>query len=267
MSEEAIQDTGSQEAVAAEAAPVSFLETLNEEYRDVPSMQKFTDVNGMAKSYINLEQMVGADKIAIPGKSATPDEWREVYNRLGSPTDPKDYSVEVPEGILQEGENEAFRNALYEAGLNNSQAQKMSDFMSGIVDSAQQRFEQSADEARYNSEQELRQEYGQAFDQKLELARGAATTLLGGTEMFDEIQLADGRMLGDEPRIIKMFAELAAQIGEDNIVGETNELIMTPDEAKNEALKLMAEKPYQEKSHPQHDFYVQEVNRLFNLGS
>ena len=266
MSEEAIQDTGSQEAVVAEAAPASFHETLSEDLRANPGLQKFTDVNGLAKSYVNLEHMMGRDRIPVPGQAATSDEWREVYTRLGSPTDPKEYSVQVADGILQESEHETFKNALYEAGLNNSQAQKMSDFMSGIVNGAQERFDQSADEARYNSEQELRQEYGQAFDQKLEMAKMAATNLLGGTDLFDEIQLSDGRMLGDEPRIIRMFAELAAQIGEDNIVGETNELIMTPDEAMNEAKKLMSEGPYQDKNHPQHDHYVSEVNRLFNLG-
>ena len=56
----------------------------------------------------------------------------------------------------------------------------------------------------------------------LEDAQLAARDLLGGTEMFDEIQLSDGRMLGDHPDIVKMFSNLATQIGEDNLAGFNN---------------------------------------------
>ena len=83
MSEEAIQDTGSQaapEAVAADAAPVSFLESLTSN-TVMNQVCNFKDVNGMAKGYMNAERMIGADKIAIPGKSATPDEWRESLHK------------------------------------------------------------------------------------------------------------------------------------------------------------------------------------------
>jgi hypothetical protein len=94
MSEEAIQDTGSQEAVVAEAAPVSFLESLPEELRNEPSLRTFTDPGSLAKSYVNAQRMIGADKVAIPSKSATSDEWREVYTRLGAPTDVGGYQFE-----------------------------------------------------------------------------------------------------------------------------------------------------------------------------
>jgi hypothetical protein len=267
MSEEAIQDTGSQEAapeaVVAEAAPVGFLESLPEELRNEPSLRTFTDPSALAKSYVNAQRMIGADKIAIPSKSATPDEWRELYTKLGSPTDPKDYSVEMPEGVLKEAEFEGFKSALYDAGLSHAQAQKMAEYISSTVASAQENFNENADEARYAAEQELRQEFGQAFEQRLEMANLAAKNLLGDTEIFDEIQLSDGRMLGDHPAIIRMFSELAAQIGEDNLAGETTELVMTPEEASRQIAEMTRrDGPYWDKMHPEHDTYIQEVLRL-----
>ena len=33
--------------------------SLSEEYRNHPSIQKFQDVNGMAKSYLSLESLMG----------------------------------------------------------------------------------------------------------------------------------------------------------------------------------------------------------------
>ena len=55
MSEEAIQDTGSQEvapeAVAESAAPQNFRETLPEDLRTKPGIMKFKDVPGLAQGY------------------------------------------------------------------------------------------------------------------------------------------------------------------------------------------------------------------------
>jgi hypothetical protein len=262
MSEEAIQDTGSQEAVVAEAAPVSFLESLPEELRNEPSLRTFTDPGSLAKSYVNAQRMIGADKVAIPSKSATPDEWREVYTRLGAPTDVGGYQFEGDSPLADEYMN-SFKEHALNAGLNSKQANEMMTFIKNTVDGVNQGFEQSAEQAQYEAEQELRQEFGQAFEQRLQLAQLAAQDLLGSTEMFDEIQLSDGRMLGDHPAIIRMFSQLASQIGEDNLAGETTELVMTPEEASRQIAEMTRrDGPYWDRLHPEHDTYIQEVLRL-----
>jgi hypothetical protein len=261
MSEE-VMDTGGAEAPVAEAAPVSFLESLPEELRNEPSLRTFTDPGALAKSYVNAQRMIGADKIALPGKSATPDEWREVYTRLGAPTDASGYEFEG-DSPLQDAYMNSFREHALKAGLNSSQANEMMNFVRSTVDGMNEGMSQSADEARYAAEQELRQEFGQAFEQRLELAQMAAQNLLGGTEMFDNIQLSDGRMLGDHPDIIRMFSNLASQIGEDNLAGETTELIMTPEEASRQIAEMTRrDGPYFDRMHPEHETYVAEVLRL-----
>lgn len=262
MSEEAIQDTGSQEAVAAEAAPVSFLESLPEEIRNEPSLRTFTDPATLAKSYVSAQRMIGADKIAIPSSSATADDWREVYTKLGAPTEASQYELgkDIP---LEDSYVNSFREHALNAGLNGQQANVMMDFVKSAVNDMNENFSQGAEEAQYAAEQELRQEYGQAFEQRLEVAQLAAKQLLGGTEMFDEIKLADGRMLGDHPDIIRMFSNLATQIGEDNIEGTPTEMIMTPEEANRQLADITRlDGPYGDRMHPQHDEYVQTALRL-----
>ena len=61
MSEEVIQESGSQE-VASEQSTQSFHDTLPENLRYVPSMTKFKDVAGLAQGYVNLEQAFGGEK-------------------------------------------------------------------------------------------------------------------------------------------------------------------------------------------------------------
>ena len=267
MSEEAIQDTGSQEvaseAVAANAAPVSFLESLPEELRNEPSLRTFTDPGALAKSYVNAQRMIGADKVPLPGKSATDDEWRAVYQKLGAPSDPSEYDINFNTASLNDAQMENLRSTLYHAGLSNKQAQAFADFLDNSFTEGMSERESAIEDARYQGEQELRQEFGKAFEQKLGRAQQAANYLLGGTDMFDEIELSDGRMLGDHPDVVRMFAALADQIGEDTIEGQTAELIMTPEEASRQIAEMTRrDGPYWDRMHPEHDTYIAEVLRL-----
>ena len=262
MSEEAIQDTGSQEAVAAEAAPASFLESLPEDLRNEPSLRNFTDPGSLAKSYVHAQRMIGADKVAIPGKHATPDEWREVYTRLGAPTDAGAYEIQGIDGLGDEAIS-GFKQRAYEAGLTNQQANAIMEYYGDQAAAARAIEENKIQGAQEQSIAELQQEFGRAFEQKLQLAQSAARTFLGGTELFDEIELADGRLLGDHPDVVRMFATLGEQIGEDKLVGEPTEMIMTPQEAQRQIDELtLPNSPYWDKTHPNKDRIVEEVLRL-----
>lgn len=262
MSEEAIQDSGSQEAVAE--APVSFLESLPEDLRNEPSLRTFTDPGALAKSYVNAQRMIGADKVARPGKSWTDDQYNEFYSAIGRPDSADAYEFDVS-GVMSDEEATSFRQAIFEAGLQPRQVSRLEKFINELSNNAQTATQTRTEEAVFAAEQELRSEFGQAFEQRMGLAQSAARTLLGneGMEMFENVQLADGRMLGDHPDVVRMFANLAEQIGEDNLVGEPTELIMTPEEAKSRISEMTRrDGPYFDKMHPEHDAYIEEVLRL-----
>jgi len=264
MSEEAIQDTGSQGvATAATAAPAGFLDSLPEDLRMEPSLRNFTDPAALAKSYVHAQRMIGADKIPLPGKSATDEDWANVWARLGRPQSPSEYEIKFENQALADSELEGFRKSAFEAGLNNRQVERMAKFLEDAVTGANASRSEMAERAVYEAEQELRQEFGQAFDQRMTMALRAADQLLGDASLLDEVQLADGRMLGDHPQIVRMFAKLAEQIGEDQLLGETSELIMTPQEAGQRIAEMTRrDSPYWDKLHPEHDTYVDEVLRL-----
>ena len=263
MSEEATPDVGSQEAVAAEAAPVSFLESLPEDLRNEPSLRTFTDPGALAKSYVNAQRMIGADKVAKPGQSWTDDQYNDWYAAVGRPDNADAYEFDLSD--VGEDEANALRQAMWEAGLQPRQANRLIDFFRNAGETGKNEAQTRTEEAVYAAEQELRSEFGQAFEQRMALAQGAARTLLGneGMNMFEEVQLSDGRMLGDHPDVVRMFARLAEQIGEDNLVGEPTELIMTPEEASRQIAEMTRrDGPYFDKMHPEHDTYVAEVLRL-----
>lgn len=286
MSEETILDTGSQEI--AEAAPVeaaqtsvmsqaepapapaqpvaaqpieprSWLEDLPEDLRNEPSLKHVPDPITLAKNYVNAQRLIGADKIPVPSKSATEDEWRAVYRKLGAPEDPQQYEVEKTE-VFDDTSFEAFRNRAYEVGLNNRQAKAIADLYQEQISTAQAAMEQRAEEIRFSGEQELRQEFGQYFEERMGMAQDAARTIFGDPALFDEIKLADGRLLGDDPRIIRGLVKMREMLGEDSIVGESSELVMSASDARREYDKVVAQgTPYWDKFHPQHEQYVQDA--------
>ena len=274
MSEEAIQDTGSQEVATetlAESAveEVSFRDSLPENLRNAPGMMKFKDVPGLAQGYVNLESMIGTDKIGVPQDSWTDDQWSEFYSKTGRPEDTAAYVADF-DNVLSEEQANGFRQAVFEAGLSPRQFDKIAAYFVNENAAMEQDAEARAEAAFDEGVAALQAEWGQATDQRIKLAQQAAATLLGPlkeNEFFKQT-MADGTQLGDHPEIIKMFASLGEQMGEDNLIGETSELIMTPEQARQELKELMRPgTPYTDARHPEHDAYVQKVQELFEAAS
>jgi len=268
MNETIPEDSGPQ----TEAQPVGFLDSLPEDLRSEPSLQNFTDAGGLAKSYVHAQRMIGADKLAIPGASATDDEWRTAMQKLGAPIEAAGYELEGIE--FNEDEMSGFTEAAHAAGLTPRQAQAMAGYMQSSDQGLIEQFEQNAEQAAHDGLMDLRQEWGRAFDDKVDNAMKAAIAMGIPSEidqetgkafipMFDEITLSDGRALGDHPFIIKLFDQIAGQLGEDTLEGATRTEVMTPDEARREASALTGQgTPYWDSQHPEHGAYVQRVLEL-----
>jgi hypothetical protein len=138
MSEEATPDVGSQEAVAADAAPVSFLDSLPEDLRNEPSLRTFTDPGALAKSYVNAQRMIGADKVAKPGQSWTDDQYNDWYANVGRPDSADAYELDVS-GVMSDEEASSFRQAIFEAGLQPRQVSRLERFINELHADAHRR--------------------------------------------------------------------------------------------------------------------------------
>lgn len=265
MSEEAMEAT--EIADVQDTAPADdWKSTIPEEIRGHASLEHINDIGALAKSYVHAQQMVGADKVALPGKSATEDEWAEVYNKLGRPESPDGYQFELnnlPEGAeLDEGMVEWFKQTAHKAGMNPRQAQAMLDAYNEMTFS---QYESSGAEVQARVEQveaELRKEYGQAFDDKIALANGVLAEF--GNPEITEVQLADGSMLGDHPDVIRMLSNMGTylreRVGEDTLEGVKTSGGITPNDAQSKIKELTQQNsPYWDSRHPEHQWYVNEA--------
>ncbi len=84
-STETTQPTATPSTVSNGDTPVSWKSSISEEFRNDPNIEKFTEIDALAKSYINATRMIGQDKVAVPNKNSTEDQWNEVYSKLGRP--------------------------------------------------------------------------------------------------------------------------------------------------------------------------------------
>jgi len=242
----------------------SWKDSISEEYRADPSIEKFTEIDALAKSYINATKMIGQDKIVIPTKNSSQETWEEAYTKLGRPESPDKYAFDVKSDVvnMDEGAIKSFAEQSHKLGLNNKQAEGILDFYKNNMEGTAQQAKIDTETAQSQAEQQLRQEWGRDFDGKVKQA-GALAKANINPEVLD-MTLSNGTRLGDHPEIIKGFAKIANMMSEDKIVSTESENVNTVTDIETEisAITNDTDGPYWNKQHPDHDKVVQQVYTL-----
>lgn len=252
-------------SVASETPSASeskWYESLPEGYKDHPSLVTVPDVETLAKNYVNAQKLIGRDKIPMP---RTPDEYKEVYKRLGMPEDPSKYNVPMPEDLPEpllpdEQVMEGFKKTAYEVGLSETQAAKLSEWYFQQQAGKFGEFQEMAQQKQQAAIGELRNEWGQAFEEKARVAQRAAH-VLGGDEFKSYLEQSG---LGNDPKLVKVFAKVGEMMVEDNKlegVGTGNAL--TPAQLDAKISEVMAHPAYMDGKHPEHKVFVDKLQGLF----
>ena len=263
-SDVAKSDTPVSPTTETQPAAKTWKEAISEEFRNDPNIEKFTEIDALAKSYINATQMIGKDKVAVPNKNSTDDQWNEVYDKLGRPESAEKYTLNVKSDVvpIEDTAIKQFAENAHKLGLNNKQAQGILEFYKTNMEGVAQQAKVDTETAQAQSTQELRQEWGREFDTNIKKA-GAIAKANMNPEILD-MQLKDGMRLGDHPEIIKGFAKIAGMMSEDKIVSTESENVSSNTDLETEISEIMNNKdgPYWNRSHPDHDKMVQQVYTL-----
>lgn len=273
MSEDQVAEAPAVDAGQATSEAVTtefnFRDHIDETLRDDPSLSTYKDLNGMAKSLINAQKMIGADKIAIPGSWATEEDWSQVYDKLGRPEASNGYNIETNE-VMTENDVGWFQDVAHKVGLNTSQAQALFGEYTDLVSNIREQSTTDLTNLSNERESELRREWGNNFEARIEGANNVVAEFSPEDAGILDIQLSDGSLLGDHPAFVRMtsgIAEfMASKLGEDTFSGRDNEPGMSSADIQLEMSKLTQQgSPYWIKDHPDHDNAVAEVMRLRRL--
>ena len=261
-----VEQAATTEVSAEQPAAVSdWRADLPEEIRLDPSMSTINDVSSLAKGYIHAQRMIGRDKIPLPSDSATDDEWNAVYDRLGRPSSPSEYQHSFQSEESLPGQIDQFNEAVHKLGLTEKQRAGIIDMYEGMLSETSDSMERGMGTRQADVEAELKREYGQTYENAIARANNSAR-FFGLEDDFMNLQLADGTMLGNHPALIRAFAKVGDSISESTVTGETTNQLMTPAEAQRQLDDVRRmDGPYWDKKHPEHDRYVDEASRLYEM--
>ena len=245
-------------------AAKTWKEAISEEFRNDPNIEKFTEIDALAKSYINATKMIGQDKVALPNKNSTEDQWNEFYDKTGRPESADKYSLDVKSDVvpLDTGAVKQFAENAHKLGLSNKQAQGVLEFYKNSMEGTAQQSKVDTETAQVQAEQQLRQEWGREFDNNVKKA-GALAKANINSDILD-LELKSGIRVGDHPELIKGFAKIASMMSEDKIVAPESDSAskITDIESEISTITNNTDGPYWNKQHPDHDKVVQQVYTL-----
>ena len=242
----------------------SWKEAISEEFRQDPNIEKFTEIDALAKSYINATHMIGKDKVAVPNQNSTEEQWNEVFDKLGRPASADKYALDVKSDVvpLNEGDVKQFAENAHKLGLSNTQAQGVLEFYKNNMESNAQQSQVDTETSQVQAEQELRKEWGRDFEANVKRA-GALAKANMNPDILD-LELKNGMRVGDHPELIKGFAKIASMMSEDKIVSPESDSTNKSADIESQIATITDNRkgPYWNKRHPDHDKSVQQVYTL-----
>ena len=158
------------------------------------------DANSIIKSYRELEKYTGADKndfIRIPkaADGETPD-YSEIYTKLGRPENADGYD------LTDSDFSKAAREVLFKAGITNSQAKQLEEWINGYsktkADEAAAKAAAELDIRNKASAEELRKEWGADTEKNYAIVQNTRKDLGISDEAFDAmVEKAGPKVVAD----------------------------------------------------------------------
>jgi len=243
--------------------PTSWTSSLAPEYQGIPTFSKFKDVNDLAKSYVNLEKLVGVEKIPMPKDEKDEAAWSTVYSRLGRPEAPEKYEVKMnlAEGLQVPDEVfNALKGRAHKLGLSTKQLQGMVDHWAELENNAHMQRLEEHKQHSFNAETELRKRLGSNFD----VANKNVDAFIKNFYKTPEAQEKFLRAAKNDPEFFEGLFEASKAMGEDVLKGSKTAIGMTPVEAEAEYKKMLSDLkgPLYNEMHPEHDAAVKKLDAL-----
>tara|TARA_R100001369_G_scaffold55301_1_gene82199 strand:- start:726 stop:1568 length:843 start_codon:yes stop_codon:yes gene_type:complete len=243
----------------------NFKNLIPEEFKEDKSLSNFNNMEDLLKSYKHAQSLVGADKIPVPNKHATEEDWNEVFKKLGAPDSPEDYKYDIKDQEMDSQQVSEFNKTAHKLGLLPKQAEGLIKFYNEMNGNMASTEEDAAAQGQLATETELKKEFGPQYAKRLDQAKRLAVNSLG-SDFLENTFLKDGSRLGDNLNVIKAFSNLANKLSEDEIIKGDGSEYMTAKDLEKEINELTQEgSAYWSKTHPNHNKAVQEVLKLREL--
>lgn len=244
-------------------APASWRDGLDPELKDHPSLANFKDPKDLAKSWVNAQKLIGKDKLVLPGKNATPQDWEQVFDKLGRPKSPEGYNIPTdyapPELTSPEGLRD-YQGIAHKLGLMPAQAEGLYKWWADQQIGVMNQMEEQNTNLQKETESTLRKEWGYAYESKLK----DANRVIRQFNSEEDAQYIQGKF-GNDPVMIKFLTRMGGKIAEDGIIGKGESNFLSPEEALLEISKIRANPAYLDGNNPEQKLLAARVRQLSKM--
>jgi hypothetical protein len=239
-----------------------WFEDLSDEFKSSPMLKGLQgkDINDLAKSYMSAVQKMG-EKASLPGEGATPEQWNEVWQKLGKPADKSGYEFKAPEGvILDEAQFEAFKDVAFDANLTKDQAATLAEW------------KVKEDLKAIQAANERLEAWKEAKGAKVQTIVSDATKAIEAFVPDVELRAYLAQNYGGEPAFLEMMASIGRAMTEPTVDDRGGSGSLSPQDAQSEIQRIMYEAkkegskhPIYNKLHPEHQNALKRWNELNNI--
>lgn len=255
----------------------AFLALIPEGIRGEAYFKDIKDVPNLATRAYNQAKLIGRDPnslVAIPGPEDG-EGWSKIWDQLGRPAKPDEYGFtapQLPEGLpVDEQLQSGFAAKAHELGLSKKQAGQLYEWWNASRGAQWEAIQGAETAARSAAEQQMRGEFGHAFEQKVALVDATIDALDREMKTGGELQNAIKAMpFESRLALSKLFLHVAPLLKEDSLIGgrdaQGGSGIPSPTEARQQINAKLADpdftKAYYDKRQPGHQAAVDTMQRL-----
>jgi hypothetical protein len=220
--------------------------SLPPEMQGLPAIRDYKDVPSLVKSHVNLQTMIGSDKVVLPNDKSTPEQLTEFYKKWGRPETAEGYKfppvklpngAEVPKEVMSH-----FMGVFHKAGLSQKQAEQVfSEYMNheGTTMANRQTAIQTSQKAAL---EKLKTDMGDAYEEHVTAAQVLVKTF-GNPELNKWLEDTG---LGNDANFVRFFGNIAKSVMDDKAIvgGGGVQFKVSPEQAKDQITALKKDKDF-----------------------
>lgn len=238
-------------------------EQLPDDLKQSQSITKFKTIPDLAKSYLEIEKMMGS-RVGLPKDDSPAEEWNGFYKSWGRPDKFDAYKIpDLPKELnIPDEFGKSLREMAHTIGLNQKQFEKLINW------GAQQSMTALQAQQATNSERagKLKKEWGFKYENNYNKAMRALAYLVGYKSDHPFLQYLETTSMGNDPEFLQMLFDLHERLGEDSFEDtKVTQEALAGDEAKKKINEIRADPkhPYFNENDPRHADAVKEMTQLY----
>ncbi len=216
---------------------------MSEDLRNNPTVQKYKTNEDQVKAHLELQSLLGHEKIALPKDENDTAAIKNFNKAVGVPEEVSGYELTVPTVEGMEGVEfglDEFKAKMHSRHVPQKMAQGILEDYTGMIGQMKAQAMTAHIESVNKAKSELTGEWGMSYDSKVKLGQQVMNKFSGSKENFDHINA----LIGADPVALKWLATVGEQFSEGSLgdIGDPKVgFTKTPADAKAEYDTIMSD--------------------------